>query len=313
MTVTTGWPTRVLALVRLGRPHFLAGGFLLHGLGVVMALYSGTPLNLPALLWGQVAVTATQWMTHYSNEYFDLFADRANPAPTRWSGGSRVLPEGLLPPRVALITAILLGLLALSAATVLTSAVQPGPLTLPLLLTALLLAWSYSAPPLQLHSRGLGELTVALLVPGLTPLVGYYLQTGRLDRLPVLVVIPLCCLQFAMLLAIEFPDMAGDALAGKRTLAVRLGGAAAARLHTIALLIAYAVLPLLILAGLPPLVAGAAGLGAPVAVWQGYRVVRGGWREPDRWNSVAFWAIALLMGTAAAELLALLSFLLPSP
>ena len=34
-----------------------------------------------------------QLMTHYVGEYFDLAADRAHPAPSPFSGGSRVLVE----------------------------------------------------------------------------------------------------------------------------------------------------------------------------------------------------------------------------
>ena len=306
MTVTISWPARIWAFVRLSRPRFLAGGFLLHGLGVAMALYSGAPLHLTALFWGQVAVTATQWMTHCGNEFFDLRADRANPTPTRWSGGSRVLPAGLLPPAVALWTAIALGGVALGVALVLALIVRPGLVTLLLLLLALLLAWGYSAPPLRLHSRGLGELTVALVVPGLTPLVGFYLQTGRLERLPLLAVVSLCCLQFAMLLVVEFPDAVGDAAAGKRTLVVRLGGTRAAWLYGGALVVAYAALPLLVRGGLPPLVAAAVALGAPLAAWLGWRVLGGAWDEQSLWNDLAFWSVTLLMGTAAMELLAFL-------
>ncbi|RME44967.1 MAG: prenyltransferase, partial [Chloroflexi bacterium] len=135
--------TGTLAFIRLGRPHFLAGGFVLHGLGVAMALYSGASLSVPALLWGQVAITATQWMTHYSNEFFDLSADRANPTPTRWAGGSRVLPAGDLSPRIALAASLVLGGLAVSATLVLALIIQPGPLTPGLLLLALFLAWEY--------------------------------------------------------------------------------------------------------------------------------------------------------------------------
>src|SRR3954466_2399733 len=102
-------PGRILSVLRMGRPHFLVGGLLLHWLGVAMALSDGAPLNLPALLWGQAAVTSIQLMTHYSNDYFDLAADLANPTPTHWSGGSRVLPAGWLAPRVALRIAIGLG------------------------------------------------------------------------------------------------------------------------------------------------------------------------------------------------------------
>lgn len=292
-----------MAFVRLGRPHFLAGGFLLHGLGVVMALESGVPFNAPAFLWGQAAITATQWMTHYSNEFYDLAADRANRHPGPWSGGSRVLVDAQLPPAVALVTGLVLAGLALLAALALALRVRPGPLTLLLPVLAILLAWGYSAPPLRLHSRGLGELTTALLVPGLTPLLGFYLQTGRLAWWPALALWPLCCLQFAMLLSIEFPDAAGDAAAGKRTLVVRLGGARAARLYGAALLATYALLPLLVWLGLPLPIALGVGLGAPLAAWQFARVLRGAWAEPARWNSLAFWSIGLLLGTAAIELL----------
>jgi hypothetical protein len=49
--------TRILFALRMGWPKFLIGGLLLHWLGVAMALASGAPLRLPALLWGQAAVT----------------------------------------------------------------------------------------------------------------------------------------------------------------------------------------------------------------------------------------------------------------
>src|SRR5215211_3456971 len=146
---------------------------------------------------------------------------------------------------------------ALGVGVVLAVAVRPGVQTFLLIAAALVLSWMYSAPPLRLHSRGLGELTTALLVAGMTPLVGFYLQTGRVG-LPLLGVLPLCCLQFAMLLTIEFPDAAGDASVGKRTLVVRLGGARAARLLGLLLLAAYAGLPLLVALGLPAHVAAGA-------------------------------------------------------
>ncbi|HEX6386903.1 MAG TPA: prenyltransferase, partial [Anaerolineae bacterium] len=231
------WFRRLLDFIRLGRPLFLTGGFLFHGLGVAMALYAGARLKVPILFWGQIAITSIQLMTHYSNDYFDLAADRANRTPTRWSGGSRVLPANLLPPRVALAAAVCLAMLALGATAVLGLWLQPQPLTIPLLLLALWLAWAYSAPPFHLHSRGLGEVTTALLVPGLTPVLGFYLQTGQLALLPFLAVAPLCCFQFNMLLSINFPDAIGDAYANKRTLIVRLGGEPAASLY-VAVLIA---------------------------------------------------------------------------
>jgi 1,4-dihydroxy-2-naphthoate polyprenyltransferase len=297
---------RFRTFIRLGRFHFLVGGFILHALGVAVALYEGAALDIGAIIWGQIAITATQLMTHYANDYFDLAADRANQTPTRWSGGSRVLPDDALSPRTALNTALVLALVAVIASLVLALDVRPGVITLTLLLLSLLLAWSYSAPPLRLHSRGLGELTTAILVPGLTPLVGYYLQRGGFSPLPFLAVVPLCFLQFAMLLAIEFPDEAGDRAAGKNTLVVRLGAARAARLWLVALLAAYLLIPLLVLAGLPLYVGITAMSTMPFALWQAWRIRRGAWADPAQWNSLAMWSVVLLIGTAAAELAALL-------
>lgn len=290
--------------LRLGRPLFLAGGFLLYGLGALIALTSGVSLHIEALLWGQLAVTSIQLMTHYSNDYFDLAADRANPNPTRWSGGSRVLPDGYLNPRIALGTAVIFGVAALFASLWLALVVQTGPLTQPLLLLSMILAWSYSSPPLHLNRHGLGELTGALLITGLTPLVGFYLQAGRLDSLPFLAIFPLACFQFTMLLVINFPDAEGDAAAGKHTLLFFLGPAATVRLYMIVLAAAYVSLPFMVMLGLPLVVALALLILSPLAIWQGWRMARGAWAEPDQWNSLGFWSVGLLMASVLAELAA---------
>jgi 1,4-dihydroxy-2-naphthoate polyprenyltransferase len=293
---------RTLYFIRLGRPLFLVGGLVLHALGIAVALYAGAAIRWPVVMWGQAGITAVQWMTHYSNDYFDLAADKANRTPSYWSGGSRILPAGLLPPWVALWTALLLAIVAVAAALVLTWVHGTGPLTLPLFLLALFLGWSYSGPPLRLHARGWGEVTSAILVSGLTPLVGFYLQAGRYVLLPFLAVVPLCFFQVNVLLAVHFSDAASDALVGKRTLVVRLGPTAAARLYVVMIALAYLSLPLLVWAGLPRPIAVAAGLTAPVGAWQARRMLRRAWAEAAAWSSIAFWSIALLLGTAGLEI-----------
>ncbi len=106
-----------------------------------------------------------------------------------------------------------------------------------------------------------------------------------------------------MLLAIELPDAAGDAVAGKRTLVVRLGAAAGARMYAALTIAGFGALPLLAAAGaLPTRVAIAPLALAPIAIWQAARVVRGGYADPARWDSVAFWSVALLSGSAAIAL-----------
>jgi 1,4-dihydroxy-2-naphthoate octaprenyltransferase len=256
-----------------------------------------------------VGITAVQLINHYSNDYFDLAADRAIQTPTRWSGGSRILFDELVSPRAALITAVTAVIVTFTAAFILTFIIQTGPLTLPLFLLAVALAWSYSSPPLQLNMHGLGELTGAILIPGLTTLVGYYLQSGRLTMLPFLAIIPLSCIQMAMLLVINFPDAQGDAAAGKRTLVHILGNETAVRLYLTLIALAYLSLPLLILLGLPPPVALALLALSPIAAWQSWRMARRAWANPAKWNSLGLWAIGLLILSATVELLAFLFLL----
>lgn len=288
---------RLIAFIALGRPLFLAGGVVMHALGVAMALYEGATLNLTALVWGQIAITSIQWMTQYSNEYFDFQADRNNRTPTNWSGGSRVLLGGEIAPKTALLAALSLAVIAVWATFVLVFVAGAELLTLALIGLGMALAWFYSAPPLRLHSRGLGELTTAIIVPLLVPLTGYSLQIGRLDALPLLAILPLCCFQFAMMLSIEFPDAEGDRASGKGTLVVRLGAKRAARLYVIVLAVGYAILPLLVLAGVPILAALAVGLTLPLGALQIYRMLRSDYRMPERWNSLAFGSIALLIAS----------------
>jgi 1,4-dihydroxy-2-naphthoate octaprenyltransferase len=145
---------------------------------------------------------------------------------------------------------------------------------------------------------------VALVVPVLTPLVGYTLQAGRPGLLPLLSSIPPACLQAALILVINFPDAAGDWRAGKQTLVIRLGPERAARLHRGLLAVAYLSIPLLVWAGLPPLVAAAVLLPLPLAVWLVRRMARGEWRDRSQWSGLAFWSIGLLMLTAGLELVA---------
>ena len=87
------------------------------------------------------------------------------------------------------------------------------------------LALAYSMPPLQLASRGLGELAVGSAF-GLLPVVGaFWLQTGQITWAAVLISLPVACWVVNILLANEIPDAEADGAAGKRTLAVRLGPA----------------------------------------------------------------------------------------
>ncbi|HEY0478531.1 MAG TPA: prenyltransferase [Kofleriaceae bacterium] len=292
----------VIAFVRLGRVKFLGGGFVLYALGAAVAAVSGHAIDARRYLLGQACVTAFQLMTHYANDYFDYEADRANATPTRWSGGSRVLANAELPRSVALVAAIAFAALGvgLGAWTARGAGAWPGPI----LGAIAVLAWEYSAPPLRLCATGLGELDTAIVVTGLVPLLGFALQAPDLagGRLLAVALVPPFLLQIAMLLAIEFPDAAGDAATGKRTLVVRLGAARAARLYAAITAAAFAWLPVAGLLGLPARVALCAAIPAPLALWRIARIAEH--RDPAAFARLTTFAVVLLVATSLGELAA---------
>jgi 1,4-dihydroxy-2-naphthoate octaprenyltransferase len=294
------------AFIRLGRPLFLGGGFLLFALGAAIARATGHAIDVQRYALGQGAVTAFQLMTHYANDYFDLDSDRANTTPTRWSGGSRVLAGGELAPRVALIAALVLAGIGVAVGGVLVA--KTDRVVAVTLVLMLALAWEYSAPPLRLCARGLGELDTALVVTVLVPWLGFYLQAPDRagETLLGLAIVPPVLLQLAMMLAIEFPDAAGDAQTGKRTLVVRLGAARSARLYVAILAAAYAWIPIAWACGLPARVAIAAALPAPIAAWRIARV-RSDHADVSAFERLTFFAVLLLVATSAGELVATLA------
>jgi 1,4-dihydroxy-2-naphthoate octaprenyltransferase len=296
--------SRIVALIRLGRPLFLGGGFILYALGAVIAGLTGHAIHAGAYALGQAVVTAFQLMTHYANDYFDYDADLANATPTAWSGGSRVLSNGELPRHVARTAALVLAGLGLVAGLGVWRVA--GGEVAAIVAAIGVLAWVYSAPPLRLCGSGIGELDTVAGVTVLVPLLGFaiaaphFTDAGVGVRLLAIAIVPPSLLQLAMLLAIEFPDAAGDRATGKRTLVVRLGARRAAWLYAAVTAAAFAWLPIAVALGLPVRVALCAAIPAPLAAWRIARLADHA--DPAAYERLTFFAVALLVATSLGEL-----------
>jgi 1,4-dihydroxy-2-naphthoate octaprenyltransferase len=295
-----------MAFIRLGRPKFLLYSTVLFGLGTAAAVHAGERIDLALWARGQLFVWCVHLMTHYCNEYFDLEADRANPSPTAWTGGSRVLVQGLVSPATSLAAAhVLLFVCGALAAT------MPTPTARGMACATVALAWFYTAPPFRLNYNGLGELTVATVLNGLWPLLAFHLQATRFSPALLCALVPTFVVQLVRMMVMNLSDYEGDRRVQKRTLVVLLGPVLAVRVFAVGQLVAYGAIVAFLSAGVLPAPVGAAMLvTSPIALWQTRRLLRGAIRDPRQANSVVFWASTHVALTFAA---AMAGFVLATP
>jgi 1,4-dihydroxy-2-naphthoate octaprenyltransferase len=166
------------------------------------------------------------------NDYFDHLsgADAANAEfVSPYSGGSRLIQDGLLAPREVLVLALACFAGGVAVAAYLAARVGAGVLAFGL--AGLAAGFCYTCPGVNLAGRGLGEAVVGLAF-GLLPVAGaHFVQTGRLAACTVLPGAVPSLLVAAILLINQFPDVNADRLAGKRNLVVRMGRRKAARVY----------------------------------------------------------------------------------
>ena len=211
-------------LLQVARPQFLIAGLALFLFGACWAMLLGAPFSLSRLLLGYLVLLPAHLSISYSNDYFDLAVDKLG-KPSFFSGGSGVLADHgeLRNPVKWVAVALILCSLALG---ILFQAVYSYPIWfLGFVVVGNLLGWFYTAPPLRLAYRGLGEPSIALAVGFLIPGMGYLVTRGYLDGDGLLFTIPLTLYGLAFILAVEIPDEEVDRLGNKRTWVARRGRA----------------------------------------------------------------------------------------
>jgi len=123
----------------------------------------------------------------------------------------------------------------------------------------------YTADPVVLKARGLGEATVFAMWGLLIPLGSFMVQTGEYSLSPVLAAIPIGLLVALVLLANNIRDISYDGSMGNRTLAVVLGAEGAKKVYATLLAAAYVLVVAGILVGSLPVWSLLVFLTAPEA------------------------------------------------
>lgn len=213
---------QVPPILRVVRIHIVIGGFLAFLLGALLAFVNGGAFNPWQIVLFYAIVLFGDLSTHYSNDYFDVNIDK-NITKRKFFSGSRILVNNpaLLPlaRQIAIVFFTLSNVLALLAVIFWTAPIE----LLAVALGANFLGWAYSAPPLRLISRGLGELAIAVATGFAIPAVGYLSVKGQFDPAFLFLALPFILYGFILSLSLQTPDVEVDRKGGKNNMAVRRG------------------------------------------------------------------------------------------
>jgi 1,4-dihydroxy-2-naphthoate octaprenyltransferase len=238
------------SVLRLARLHFLAPGIMQYFLGYFLALLGGVDYDLTKFVFGYLIFGTAHLSVSFSNDYFDIRSDR-NSVRTAFSGGSKVLVEQPDMESFALKFAVFL-LFSSTIANIIFTVIYGYTFWFFIFgLIGGLLGWFYTAPPLKLSYRGLGELSTMLAVGVFMPGMGYFVASGTLDSLFQLLILPLSCYGLFFIITVEFPDVESDILGQKKNLLVKYGRNAGKIVSVAATLMGTLLLILLFLLGIP--------------------------------------------------------------
>lgn len=212
----------LINILKLGRFHFLIGGFFLFSLGALWSLLNGADFIVEKFVWGYAILFTGHLSVSYSNDYFDTESDRFS-TPTLFAGGSGILvkhPELRIFAKWIALSLIGISLLLTVGFTIMYS--FPFYFII-FVLVGNLVGWFYTAPPLRLSYRGMGEITVMITMGFLMPIMGYLVLAKEIGTHFFIIGVPLLIYGLDFILNVEIPDMEADRISKKKTLIARKG------------------------------------------------------------------------------------------
>jgi len=243
------------------RPQFLLLSIVLAFLGTCIAWYDGA-FYLGYALLAFIGLLLAHISVNVLNDYFDYRSGiDLEVKRTPFSGGSGVLPAGLLKPRQVLWLGLVSFLLAIPIGVYFV--MVRGWLLLPLLLIAAICILLYTPFITRLKwpewAPGVGM--------GTLPVLGaYFVQTAAYTLPAVVAAIPSGILVHNLLLLNEFPDVEADKKAGRKTLPIVMGKARASIVYSVLTVVVYLWIIGGVVAGKMPLFCLIALLTLPFAI-----------------------------------------------
>ena len=198
----------------------------------------------PGIIWWRagaalVVALAIQVATNYVNDY----ADGVRGTDDRRVGPVRLVASGLATARQVRTAAVVAAVVAMAAGTLLAATVSWWLLLVGV--GSLAAGYLYTGGPRPYGYAGLGEVFVFAFFGVVATVGSAFVQNETISRLAVGTSIPVGFLATALLVVNNLRDIPSDAVAGKRTLAVRVGDGVTRVLYVGLLAGAFAMVPVL--------------------------------------------------------------------
>jgi 1,4-dihydroxy-2-naphthoate polyprenyltransferase len=215
-----GWWPRVAPWLAAARPRTLPAAVVPVIVGLALAARSG-PIDVAVAAVTGLAAVLIQIGTNLANDYYDFVAGADTHERV---GPRRITQAGLAAPATVLRAAFAI-LAAAALAGLWLVAVGGWPILL-IGVAALIAAVAYTGGPWPLAYHGMGDVFVFVFFGSVALNGTFFLQAGTVTPLALLLSLAVACLATAILVVNNLRDIATDARAGKRTLAVRIGARA---------------------------------------------------------------------------------------
>jgi len=218
---------------KLTRPHTLSASFAPVFIGTALALHYGK-INWLLFLAMLLATLIIQAATNMFNEYYDHRSGLDNEHSVGIGGA--IVRDGVAPKKVLSTAftlygvAILIGIYICISSSWWLAAVG---------LISMAVGYLYNGGPYPISYTPFGEIFAGLFMGMLIILISFYIQTGYVSLLSVIVATPIAILVGAILLSNSIRDIDEDTEAGRKTLAILLGRKKAINILAGMFIIAY--------------------------------------------------------------------------
>lgn len=248
-------------LLKAARTDFLPASIVPFFVGVAYALNRGFSLSLSMFVLGLTGVAAAHLSANLLNDYYDYRsgADNRTAKVSSFFGGSRAIQNGIFTAGEILKFSLFLMSVAFLCGVGI-FAVTGDPVFLLLMLAGGILAVEYTAPPLRLAYRRLGEVDIFLLFGVGIVMCSFYLFSRRFDSGSFLISLPVAFLIAAVIICNEVPDFESDIGVGKQNLLSLTGVRGGSVLYIIVVCLSLLAIFLNVAKGILPFYAALTGV-----------------------------------------------------